>query len=103
MRRSWLVPAVELRRRKISACLAQDLVGLPKLAVLPLKGLQLVGHVGRNAGSPPAIDLGLLDPVMQRLWRAADLGCNRCHRRPARGVIARMIQDHPDRTGTDLG
>ena len=33
----------------------------------PLEGLQLVGHVGRNAGPLPAIDLGLLDPVMQRL------------------------------------
>jgi hypothetical protein len=38
------------------ACLAQDLVGLPKLAVLSLKGLQLVGQFGRNAGPLPAID-----------------------------------------------
>jgi hypothetical protein len=66
-------------RRKISACLAQDLVGLPKLAVLLLEGLQLFGHVGRNAGPLPAIDLGLLDLVMQRLRCAADLGHNRCH------------------------
>jgi hypothetical protein len=29
--------------------------------------LQLLGHVGRNANPLPAIDLGLLDPVMQRL------------------------------------
>jgi hypothetical protein len=30
--------------------------------------------------------------------RAADLGRNRCHRRPARGVLARVIQNHPNRT-----
>lgn len=42
-------------------------VSLPKLAVLPLEGLQLLGHVGRNAGSLPAVDLGPLDPVVQRL------------------------------------
>jgi hypothetical protein len=33
----WLGPAVELRHRKISARLAQDLVGLPKLTVLPFQ------------------------------------------------------------------
>jgi hypothetical protein len=32
---------------------------------------------------------------MQRLRRAADLGRNRCHCRPARGVLARVIQNHP--------
>src|SRR4051812_34576322 len=37
--------AVELRQRKISARLAQDLVGLPKLTVLLFQGLQLLGHL----------------------------------------------------------
>ncbi|MBB4383577.1 hypothetical protein GGD61_008279 [Bradyrhizobium sp. SBR1B] len=57
---------------------------MPKLAVLTLEGLQLLGHVGRNAGPLPAIDLGLLDPVMQRLRRAADLGRDHELYRPAR-------------------
>lgn len=39
--------------------------------------LHLVGHLGWNAGTLPAVDLCLLDPVMQRLQGAADLGCNR--------------------------
>ncbi|MGY4281239.1 transposase [Bradyrhizobium sp. LM2.7] len=49
------------------------------------------------------IHFGLLDPVMQRLRRAADLGRDRCHRRPARAMLARVIQNHPNRTGPDLG
>jgi hypothetical protein len=89
--------------RKIGARLAQDLVGLPKLTVLPLESLQLLGHLGRNAGPLPAVDLGFPDPVMQRLRRAADLGRNRGHRRPARRVLAGVIQNHPNRTGPDLG
>jgi hypothetical protein len=95
--------AVELRHRKIGARLAQDLVGLPKLTVLPLEGLQLLGHLGRNAGPLSAVDLGFPDPVMQRLRRAADLGRNRGYRRPARRVLAGVIQNHPNRTGPDLG
>src|SRR4051812_5636893 len=94
--------AVELRHRKIGACLAQDLVGLPKLTVLPFQGLQLLGHLSRNAGPLPAVDLGLLDPVMKRPRCAADLGRNRCHRRPARRVLAGVIQNHPNRAAPDL-
>jgi hypothetical protein len=65
--------------------------------------LQLLGHVGRNAGPLPAIDFGLLAPVMQRLRRAADLGRNGGYRRPARRVLAGVIQNHPNRSGPDLG
>jgi hypothetical protein len=36
----------------------------------PPEGLQLLGQIGRNARPLSAIDLGLLDPVMQRLRRA---------------------------------
>jgi hypothetical protein len=77
------------------------LVGLPKLAVLSFQRLRL--HVGRNAGPLPAVDLGLLDPVMQRLRRAADLGRNGGYRRPARRVLAGVIQNHPYRSSPDLG
>ena len=58
-----------------------------------------------SVGSRPAalIDLGLPHPVTQRLRRAADLGRNRCHCRPVRGVLAGVIQNHPDRTRPDLG
>ena len=76
---------------------------MPKLAVLPFERLQLLGRVSRNAGPLPAIDLGLLDPVMQRLRRAADLGRDRRHCRPTRRVFAGVIQNHPNRSGPDLG
>jgi hypothetical protein len=47
----------------------------------------------------PAIDLGLLDPVMLRLWLAAiDVTAAR-----REGVLAGMIQNHPNRTSPDLG
>jgi len=62
-------------------CLAQDLVGLAKLAVLALQCLQTVGQLGRNAGTLAAVYLGLLHPLQQRVPRAADhgrYGCDRC-------------------------
>jgi hypothetical protein len=64
--------------------LAQDLVGLPKLAVLALQCLQLLRDIRRHASTLAAVDLKLLDPLVQRLRRAADLprdGHDRC---PAR-------------------
>ena len=39
--------------------------------------------------------VGLLHPLMQRLRNAADLLCDRYHRRPAGGVIALVICHHP--------
>lgn len=40
--------------------------------------------------------------VMQRLRCTARLGGDRDHRRPARGVLARVIQKHPNRSGPNL-
>ena len=56
--------------------LAQDLIGLLQLSVLALQGLQLLGHLSCDAGAITAIDLGLLDPLVQRLRRATDLRGN---------------------------
>jgi hypothetical protein len=47
----------------------------------------------------PAIDLGLLNPVMLRLWLAA-IDVTAAQRE---GVLAGMIQNHPNRTSPDLG
>src|SRR5215475_15289340 len=68
----WLLPAVELRLGKISRRLAQDLIGLAKLPVLPLQRLEPVRNIRWHAGSFAAVDLGLLDPLMQRLRRTAE-------------------------------
>src|ERR1700677_206470 len=100
--RSWLVSAVELRLGKISASFAQDLVGLAKLAVLPLQRLELGGYVRGQARLAPAVALGPANPLMQRLGRAADLARNRDQRRPTRRMFMLVIQNHPHRAGSHL-
>src|SRR6056297_2762862 len=75
--------------------LAQDLVGLAKLPVLPLQGLHLLGHLAGNACALTAVNLGPLDPVVQPVRRAADLRGNRRDRLPARAVLALVVENHP--------
>src|SRR5512143_3568468 len=93
-RRSWLVSAVELRLGKIRARLAQDLIGLAKLPVLPLKRLELGSQVARQARLAA---LGLLHPFVQRLRRAAYLARYRDDRRPPRRMLMLVIHYHPHR------
>src|SRR6185436_7912833 len=100
--RSWLGSAVELRLGKISRRLAQDLVGLPELPVLALQRLQAIDHIGRSTRSLAAVDLSLLDPLIERLWRAADLGGNRYDRCPPRRMLDLVIQNHSHRSGANL-
>src|ERR1700733_535052 len=87
---------------KIRARLAQDLVGLPKLAVLAFQSLQLCRHIRGNTRAHTTVALGLLHPLMQRLRRAADLGGDRRDRSPARGMLAFVIQNHSHRAGAHL-
>ncbi len=54
-------PIGELIHSPIGA-MAQNFVGLTKLAVLPLKSLHLLGDITRQTCSFAAIDLGLFDP-----------------------------------------
>ena len=82
--------------------LAQDLVGLPQLAVLPLQRLEPLALVRRRTRPDAAVALRLLHPLVQRLRRAADLARNRDDRRPARRMLALVIQHHPHRAGADL-
>jgi hypothetical protein len=71
------VSAVELLPGKIRARLAQDLIGLAKLPVLPLEGLEPGCHIARQARFVPAVALGLLHPLIKRLRRAPNLVCYR--------------------------
>src|SRR5690606_14685188 len=89
--------AVELRHRKIRRRLAENLVRLAQFAILPFKGLHLLGHLGRDAGALAAVDFGLLDPVVQRLRGAADLRRNRHDRLPARRVLTLVVENQPHR------
>lgn len=91
--------AVEPRHRKIGACLAQDLLGLLKLAVLPLQRLQLLG---RNAGLCPLSTSAFLTQScrvsgVQPILAAIEVPP------PARRMLAGVIQNHPNHTGRDLG
>src|SRR5690606_31680729 len=86
-----------LRHRKIRRRLAENLVRLAQFAILPFKGLHLLGHLGRDAGALAAVDFGLLDPVVQRLRGAADLRRNRHDRLPARRVLTLVVENQPHR------
>jgi hypothetical protein len=62
----------------------------------------LRGHIGEDARRSAAIAIRLLHPLKQRMRRAADLPRYRGNRRPARRLLAFMIQHHPHRTVADL-
>ena len=49
--------------------------------------------------APDAVALGLLEPFVERLPRAAALGSNRDHRRPARRRLELVIQPPPEPRG----
>lgn len=57
-----------------------------------------VGTLGRLTG----INLYSLQPLIQRVFRAAARGSNRHNRPPARRAFSPMIQHYPHRTGTHL-
>jgi hypothetical protein len=81
----------------------KDLVGLAQFADLPLERLDALTLVCRRPGAQTLVALGLPHPVAQRLAQATDLLGDRADRRVCRAVLALMLQDHPDRTGTNLG
>src|SRR6266446_6757171 len=75
--------AVELRLGEIGRRLAQDLVGLAEFTHLALQGFQAICRLCRDAGALPGFNLCLLEPLVQRMRRAADLLGNRNHGRPS--------------------
>src|SRR5690606_13294347 len=81
---------------------AEDLVGLTQLPVLPLQGLQPLRHIRGHAGALAAVDLGLLEPLIEGMGRAADLLGYRYDGRPAGWVIPAMLLHHAHRSGTNL-
>lgn len=73
----------------------QDLFGLAQLAVLALEFADAL-RLGRgNPITHAAIALMLLDPVVQRLRRAADRAVYRLDARPLRRVLASVLKRHP--------
>ena len=58
---------------KISRRLAQDFIRLAEFPVLTLQSLQTFGNFCRSAAAYAVVDLSSLDPLIERLSRAADL------------------------------
>lgn len=81
--RDYRLNGGQARLGEICARLAQDLVGLPKLAILTLWNLQLFCYIAGNPGPLAVVDLGLIHPIKPRMRRAADLCRYRLARRPA--------------------
>jgi len=75
---------------------------LPQLSALSFQNLELLGHICGHAGALAAVDLGLLELLIEGMGRAADLVGNRHHSRPTGWVLPAMLLHHPNRTGTDL-
>ncbi len=64
--------AVELRREE-SRCRLEDRLAPAQQGVLPFELLEVLTLFGRGAGAPAAVDLGLADPLAQRLGADAEL------------------------------
>src|SRR4051812_46642363 len=80
----------------------EDLVGLAQFSHVTLQRSDALVLGRGRAGAPALIALSLANPAAQRLRRAADLGGNRADRGRLGGVLALVVEHHPDRTGTDL-
>ena len=65
-------------------------------------GLDALALVRCRTGPDALVTLSLPHPVTQCLARAADLLGNRVDRRPLRGVLGLVVQDHPNCAGAHL-
>jgi len=96
--------------RRSSSAIAKYALALRRISfawrssrVLSLQRLQPVGHLGRNAYPRAAVDLGPLDPLIERVRCASDLRRDRHDRLPTRPMLAFVVQDHPYGTLAHFG
>ena len=73
---STLESAVELRLSEKRAGRLEDVVGPAQLLDLTLQRLNALTLLSAKAIPGSSVDILLLDPVVERLWHASDLGCN---------------------------
>src|SRR5229473_3047148 len=92
-------PILRIRRATVQRATA---IPSRRFAVLALKRLDALALGRRRTGPQALVTLSLPHPVAQCLARAADLLGNRVDRRPLRGVLCLVVQDHPNRAGTNL-
>ena len=86
-----LQSAVELRLGEKRAGQLLYLVGSAQLLDLTFKFLHSLDLTARNAFAHACINLRALDPFVQRLRHAANLGGYRLNRSPQRRVLASMV------------
>ena len=101
--RSGLQTAVELRLGEKRAGQLQDLVGFAQLLVLAFKFLQALQVGRRDAGPGAVVDLIALDPFVEGLRHAADLGGDGFNGGPQRGVLASVLLHHANSAFAYLG
>jgi hypothetical protein len=90
-------------RRKENRGLAQDLVGLAQPFVLGLEPLDLLG-LGRGDSTPvPGVDLGLTEPVAQRLPPQIQLLTDLLTGHRQRRIVLLVLAHHAHRSGLELG
>ena len=87
--------AVELRLSEKRTGQTQDFVRLAQFAHFSLQRLDTFFFSCCEPWSLPGIAFLLAYPAARRLWRAADLGRNRCDGRPLRFVLAGSLAGHP--------
>src|SRR5690348_12103548 len=94
--------AVELRPEENRRAL-QDLVRPAELAVLPFELLDPLALGRRQAAPGAGINLGLADPLADRLGPDPQLAGNIGHRAVAITPFGGRLGDQPDRSLTELG
>lgn len=100
---SRLESAVELRLGEKRAGHLQDFVGPTKLFDLALQFLDTLRFGRGDALTHTAVDLFALDPAQQGLRNTADLGGDRFHRQPERGVLTSVLLHHAHGPFADFG
>src|SRR5579859_777349 len=89
--------------RQRSRCGLQDLVGSPQLADLALKLGDPLLLCGRDAWALAAVDLGMLDPIAQRLGPNPELTGDTGDGAYALAALSNGLVDHAHGSLTHLG
>ena len=80
----------------------KDLIGLIQLANFAFQRFHLLSLFGCDAAALAGINLDLLDPFVQCLWRTANLRGNRQARRPTALLLPGVVQNHANGTLADF-
>ena len=94
--------AVELRLSKIHFYFLQDFIGLPKLAIIALKGFDPIPFGSRHTITPNAVRFCASNPRPKRISPTTDLGRNRFDRSRLAVKFVLMLEYHQNSTVAHL-